>query len=115
MIIKLIWHVFSVILALLVAFYLIPGIDFIGSIKILIVVSFIMGLINFLIKPILKIITLPLKFLTLGVSSLIINIGLIWLVIGVFFQEFFIITTWLSYLWILLLIWLLNMLLISKK
>ncbi|MDD5606551.1 MAG: phage holin family protein [Candidatus Pacebacteria bacterium] len=115
MIIKLALHVISAILGLYLASYFIPGIDFVGNLKTLFIAGLIMGIVNFLIKPILKVITLPLKFLTLGLSSFIINIGLVWLVVGIFFNDSFIVVSWLGYLWIFLIIWILSILLISKK
>ena len=54
--------------------------------QVFIVLGIILGLINFFIKPILKIITLPLHFLTLGFSSILINLGIVWLV-SLFFEE----------------------------
>ncbi len=112
---KLLLYLISDILALFLAVYLIPGIYFLGDLKTLLVAGLIMGLINFFIKPALKAIAFPLKFLTLGLSSLIINLGLVWLVIGVLFRDSFVVTTWLAYLWTFLLIFFLNMILISNK
>jgi len=74
--------------------------------QIIILLGFILGLINFFLKPILKLITLPLRILTLGAFSLIINMVLIWL-IDLFFQEITIPFFW-PLLWTTLIIWLLN-------
>ncbi len=115
MIVKLIGHVFSAILGLYLISYLISSIDFVGDLKTLVVIGLIMGIINFLIRPVLKTITFPLKFLTLGISSFIINIGLVWLVVAVLFQDFFIVRTWFAYVWVFLTIWLLSMIFISNK
>ncbi len=115
MITKLILHCLCAVLGLFLASYLISSVDFVGTVEILLIAGLIMGLVNFFIRPVLKIITLPLKFLTLGLSSLIINIGLVWLIIGVFFKESFIIKGWLGYFWIFLFVWMFNLLLISKK
>ncbi len=111
----LLWHVICAVLGLYLAGIFIPGIDFVGNWQTLIIAGSIMGVINALIKPVLKIITFPLKILTLGISSIIINIGLVWLVIGFLFKDHFIITNWLAYIWVFLVIWLLNVILISKK
>lgn len=54
------------------------GINFTQNWQILILIGTILGLINFFIKPILNLITLPLRVLTFGLFSLILNIGIIW-------------------------------------
>ena len=64
----------------------VPGVEFIGELKYLIIAGAILGLINFFIKPILKLITLPLRILTLGLFGWIINILIIWSV-DVLFPE----------------------------
>jgi len=56
------------------------GIEFTASWQILLLIGFALGLINFFIKPILKMITLPLRILTFGLFSLVINVGIIWTV-----------------------------------
>ncbi len=111
----LLWHVICAVLGLYLAGFFIPSVDFVGTWQTLIIAGAIMGVINALIKPALKIITFPLKILTLGLSSVIINIGLVWLVVGFLFKDYFIITDWLAYVWVFLVIWILNIILISKK
>jgi len=56
------------------------GIEFTESWQVLIMVGFVLGLVNFFLKPVLKIITLPLRILTLGLFSLVINMLMVWLV-----------------------------------
>ena len=56
------------------------GIEFTESWLVLIMVGFVLGLVNFFLKPVLKIITLPLRILTLGLFSLVINMLMVWLV-----------------------------------
>ena len=55
----------------------IPGVEFVGGIKALLIVGVILGLINFFIKPILDFITMPLKVLTFGLFGLVLNMGII--------------------------------------
>jgi len=81
---KLILQIASGMLGLFLAVNLISGIEFTGSIQTLLIFGGILGLVNFFIKPILKIISLPIQILTLGLFSLVINMILIWLVIDVF-------------------------------
>jgi putative membrane protein len=56
------------------------GIEFTTSWQILLLVGSALGLINFFIKPVLKMITLPLRMLTFGLFSLVINMLMIWTV-----------------------------------
>lgn len=81
----------------------ISGVEFTGSWKLLLFVGLILGLINFFIKPVLKLITLPLRLLTFGLFGLIINMGIIW-VIDVYFTEL-IIRGIIPLFWTTLIIW----------
>jgi len=83
---NLIWNLIGGVLSIYLAVRFIPGVEFTGDIKYLVFAGIFLGLINFFIKPILKIITLPLRILTLGLISLIINMLIIWAV-DIFFPE----------------------------
>ncbi|MBT3337425.1 MAG: phage holin family protein [Anaerolineae bacterium] len=65
--------------AIAVAVYVVPGIDLGGSLSSLIWLALIFGLINAILRPLLKLFTLPLIILTLGLFSLLINTFLFWL------------------------------------
>lgn len=65
--------------AVLLASYVVPGITVAGFLTALIV-ALVLGLINLVIKPIIKILTLPINILTLGLFGLIINTILFWFV-----------------------------------
>ena len=56
-----------------------PGIE-IDKVSTAIVAALVFGLLNFLLKPILVILTLPINILTLGLFTLVINAFLLWLV-----------------------------------
>ncbi len=56
------------------------GIEFTANWQILILVGVCLGLINFFIKPILNLITLPLRTLTFGLFALVVNAILVWIV-----------------------------------
>ena len=66
-------------IAIAIAVYLVPGIDLGGKLSSLIWLALIFGLINAILRPIIKLFTLPLIVLTLGLFSLLINIFLFWL------------------------------------
>jgi putative membrane protein len=88
---NLFWQILVSILAIFLATKFVPGvtlnvipgksiyfgIKFTQYWQILIFVGIALGLINFFIKPILNLITLPLRILTLGFFSLIINMAII--------------------------------------
>lgn len=57
----------------------ISGISLSGGPKALLIVSLIFTLINFVIKPILKLILVPFILLTLGLLTIAINMGMLWL------------------------------------
>lgn len=57
--------------------YLLPGVHINGGVATLLVLSVVLGLINAILKPILKLLTLPITILTLGLFSLVINALLI--------------------------------------
>jgi putative membrane protein len=84
---KLLFHIISGVLGIFLAAKFVPGVEFYGSFLMLLIVGTAIGLVNFFIKPFLKIISLPIRILTLGIFSLIINMAMIWLVEIVFPKE----------------------------
>jgi putative membrane protein len=60
-------------IALWVAAYLLPGLDFTGSFLQLILVAAVFGIVNSLLRPLLTVLTCPLIVLTLGLFTLVIN------------------------------------------
>ena len=67
-------------LALFAAVQVVPGIDIDGSgWAVYAVVAIIFGLVNALIRPLLKLLTCPLILLTLGLFTLVINALMLWL------------------------------------
>lgn len=79
------------------------GIGLTTNWQILVLVGSVLGLINFFIKPVLKIITLPLRILTLGLFGFIINIVMVWIV-DVLFPEL-VIQGLLPLFWTTIIIW----------
>jgi putative membrane protein len=75
-----------IITALLLSGFQVAG-DFREAAKTLLIAGIFLGLINFFIKPIIKIITLPINIVTLGLFGLVINIAIIWLIDIVFSPE----------------------------
>jgi putative membrane protein len=65
--------------ALWVAAWLLPGLDFQGTIVQLFLVAAVFGLVNSLVRPILTVLTCPLIVVTLGLFTLVINALMLWL------------------------------------
>lgn len=66
-------------IALWVAVYFVPGIDYAGPWIHLLGVALIFGLINALVRPILLALTCPLVLLTLGLFIFVLNALMLWL------------------------------------
>lgn len=100
---NLLFHVIANTLGIWLGSRFITGVEFNGPLKYLLLAGVALGLINFFIKPLLKLITLPLKILTLGLFGIVLNMLLIWLV-DVFFIEL-VITGMIPLFWMTLLLW----------
>lgn len=66
-------------LAILLAAYLVPGIQVAGFVPAL-SAALILGILSITVKPLVKLITLPLSLITLGLFSLVVNAAFFWLV-----------------------------------
>jgi len=82
------WRLFLQIVAGIVGIWLaaryVPRVEFVGDWQALVLAGVILGLINFFIKPILKVITLPLRIITFGLFGLVINMLMVWIVSLIF-------------------------------
>jgi putative membrane protein len=67
------------VIALYAAIWIVPGINFQGKWIGVLWLALIIGLLNALVRPLLKFLTCPLIILTLGFFTLIINTILFWL------------------------------------
>ncbi len=83
---KLIIKFFIIVLSIMSLSHIIPGIAVAGFYP-AIIVAIVLGVLNFTVKPIVTIITLPVNIITLGLFGLIVN-GLILWFIGSFIQGF---------------------------
>jgi putative membrane protein len=70
---KLILRILINAVAIWLTSLLLPGFNFSGNFLNLIVVAIIFGLVNALIRPIVKLLTLPITLITLGLFTLVIN------------------------------------------
>jgi putative membrane protein len=89
---KLLSQIIAAILGLWLATLFVPGViirayptsNFFGfpltaQWEILLVLGFVLGLLNYFLKPLLKTLALPLEIITLGLFTIVINMALIWL------------------------------------
>lgn len=93
----------SGILGLWIAARFIAGVEFSGTWQDLLMAGAILGLINFFVKPVLKLIALPLRILTLGLFGFIINAAMVWAV-DIFFEELIIVGL-IPLVWTTVIIW----------
>ena len=76
---------------------MVHGIHFYGNWKWLILAGAVLGFINFFVKPIVKIISLPLIWVTLGLFTIVINVLMFNLVAHV--VDVLVIDTWTAAFW----------------
>lgn len=69
---SVILNLFFSTLAVLLAAYLVPGVE-VASWQIGVVLALVLGLVNTFVKPILKILAFPINIVSLGLFSLVIN------------------------------------------
>ena len=86
---RFVFQVLVVTLILYLVAKFLPGIEYHGSIGLLLLAGFTLGILNYFIKPVLSFITFPLKILTFGLIGLVINIGLVWFTLEIIFQPYF--------------------------
>jgi len=120
---RLFWQIVVGILGIFLGVRFVPGVSlkipaegviFLGmkltqEWQVLVLVGVALGLVNFFIKPILKIVTLPLRILTFGLLGLVINMLLIWAV-DIFFPEL-VIEGLAPLFWLTVIVWGINFLL----
>ena len=87
-------HWFVLVIAILIAAYLVPGVHvtLIGAI----VLAVVLGLVNVFVKPIIGILMLPINIVTLGISWLVIN-ALIIMLLALFVPGFGVTGFWAAF------------------
>ena len=76
---KLLFQIIAGVVSIWLASQLINGVT-VETTQTLCTIGLFLGLINFFIKPILNLVTLPLRILTFGIFTLVINISIVWLI-----------------------------------
>lgn len=62
---------------------IVPGFTFTGNWVNLLIVAVVFGLVNALIRPIVKLFSLPITIITLGLFTLVINALMLWLTVAI--------------------------------
>ncbi len=107
---SLLYHILAGILGLWLATG-IPEVSFTGPVQSLALAGFVLGVINFAVKPILDILTFPLKILTFGLFAIFLNMAILWVVDVLILDKIF--TLWTLFL-ATIIISILNIILIKK-
>jgi uncharacterized membrane protein YvlD (DUF360 family) len=89
-----------------IAIEILPGVIFVGPIKIFFLIGLAFGIINYAIKPVLNFFLAPLRLLTFGLIGLVVNIGIVWFVAKVLFPDYLKIGNLISLLLTTIIIWL---------
>ncbi len=83
------------------------GISLTATWQVLILLGIILALLNFFVKPLLKLITVPFRIITLGLFGIVISMGLIKMV-DLLFAEFSTVWFWPLF-WTTIIIWILDL------
>lgn len=93
---RLLLHWLILSAAVFAAAFFVPGIQ-VASVITAVIVAAVLGFINTIIKPVIKILTLPINIITLGLFSLVLNGFFLWLISR--FVAGFSIATFMSAFW----------------
>ncbi len=64
--------------ALYLVIELVEGITYTGGFLFFVIAGIVLGLVNLIVKPIIKIVSLPFIFITGGLFLIVINVGVLW-------------------------------------
>lgn len=66
------------LLAIVILAWFLPNVSYTDWVA-LVVFAIVLTVINLIVKPVLKLLTLPINIVTLGLFSVVLNVGLLWL------------------------------------
>ena len=98
------WAANAIVLAL--TGWLLSGVTFHGSARAVIVAGAVFGVLNTILKPILRLVTLPFAIITLGLVWFFVSMFTLWLTV-ILVPDFDIDGFW-NYVWATIIIWALN-------
>jgi putative membrane protein len=96
-------------IALGVTAWILSGMSFHGSVSAVILAAAIFGILNTILKPVLRLITLPLAVITLGIAWFFVSLLMLWLT-DLLVDKFTISGFW-TYVWATIIIWAVNVVL----
>jgi putative membrane protein len=99
------WATNAIVLGL--AGWLLSGMTFHGSAWTVIIAAAVFGILNTILKPVLKLLTLPFAVITLGIAWFFVSMFMLWLT-AIIVPDFSIHGFW-NYVWATVIIWILNM------
>ena len=99
-------YLFSNSIGLWIAQYFVAGFVVVGGLKSYFVAGILLGILNLVVRPILRIVSLPLMLLTLGLFNLVIGAILIWIVAHV--TGYIVIQSWVALFWATLILAVVN-------
>ena len=100
------WAANAVVLGIAAA--ILSGVTFHGSFWSLIAAAAVFGVLNTILKPILRLLTLPIAIITLGIAWFFVSLMMIWLT-TLIVSKFDIDGFW-NYVWATIIVWLANIL-----
>ena len=103
---RLIIHILSNAIGIWASARLVHGIHFYGNWKWLILAGAVMGFINFFVKPVVKVVSLPLIWLSLGLFTIVINVLMLDLVAHI--VPALVLDTWTAAFWAVIIISIIN-------
>jgi len=93
-----------------IAAHIIKGVQYDGQFSTLLLIGLVLGILNYLIKPLLELITFPLRLLTLNLFSIVIMMTLVWTADIVVARPQFEITGLEGIFWTAMIVWLASLL-----
>src|SRR3954466_10320514 len=99
------WAGNAIVLGL--AGWLLSGMTFHGSAWTVIIAAAVFGILNTILKPVLKLLTLPFALIPLGIAWFFVSMFMLWLT-AIIVPDFSIHGFW-NYVWATVIIWILNM------
>ena len=94
-------------ITLAIVAWILSGVTFHGSFWAVVFAAAVFGILNTILKPILRLVTLPLALITLGIAWFFVSMAMLWLtqlIVGKFDIDGF----W-NYVWATILVWLVNL------
>jgi len=98
------WAANAVVLGL--TGWVLSGVTFHGSAWTVILAAAVFGILNTILKPVLRLLTLPLAVITLGIAWFFVSLFMLWLTV-IIVPKFAIDGFW-NYVWATIIIWALN-------